>query len=70
MRETISNLAARLRHSGFRRIHRCVVVNAGAIRERTIEDGKLTSVVLGDGTELLVGPNFRELQPPAGELGV
>ncbi len=70
MRETISNLAARLKHSGFRRIHRCVVVNDRAIRERTMEDGKLTSVVLDDGTELLVGPNFRDRQPrEAGELG-
>ena len=60
LRETISNLAAKLKHSGFRRIHRSVVVNEGAIRERTIEGGKLTSVVLGDGTQLLVGPNFRE----------
>ena len=61
MRETISNLAARLRSSGFRRIHRCVVVNNRAIRERNVQDGRLTSVVLEDGTHLLVGPNFRDL---------
>ena len=70
MRETISNLAARLKHSGFRRIHRCVVVNNQAIRERNLQDGRLTSVVLDDGTHLLVGPNFREQQrPEAEELG-
>lgn len=70
MRETISNLAARLKPSGFRRIHRCVVVNNQAIRERNLEDGRLTSVVLDDGTHLLVGPNFREHQrQEGGELG-
>jgi DNA-binding LytR/AlgR family response regulator len=70
MRETISNLAARLKASGFRRIHRCVVVNNQAIRERNLQEGRLTSVVLDDGTHLLVGPNFREHRPPeAEELG-
>jgi two-component system LytT family response regulator len=70
MRETISNLAARLKPSGFRRIHRCVVVNNRAIRERNLQDGRLTSVVLDDGTHLLVGPNFRQHPPPEGkELG-
>jgi two-component system, LytTR family, response regulator len=64
LRETISNLAARLKHAGFRRIHRCVVVNEGAVQKRNIHDGRLTSVVLGDGTQLLVGPNYRELQGP------
>jgi two-component system LytT family response regulator len=67
MRETISNLAARLKPSGFRRIHRCVVVNNQAIRERNLQDGRLTSVVLDDGTHLLVGPNFREHPPHEGE---
>ena len=70
IRETISNLAARLKPSGFRRIHRGVVVNNRAIRERNLQDGRLTSVVLDDGTHLLVGPNFREHPPlEAGELG-
>jgi len=64
MRETISNLADRLRHAGFRRIHRCVVVNDRAVQKRNLHDGRLTSVVLGDGTQLLVGPNYREQQPP------
>ena len=67
MRETISNLAARLKPSGFRRIHRCVVVNNRAIRERNLQDGRLTSVVLDDGTHLLVGPNFRQHQRLEGE---
>ncbi|MBZ5511245.1 MAG: LytTR family transcriptional regulator DNA-binding domain-containing protein [Acidobacteriia bacterium] len=67
MRETISNLAARLKPSGFRRIHRCVVVNNRAIRERNLQDGRLTSVVLDDGTHLLVGPNFRQHPPLEGE---
>ena len=70
LRETISNLAARLKYAGFRRIHRCVVVNEQAVLERNIQDGRLTSVVLGDGTHLLVGPNYRETQPPEpGVLG-
>jgi hypothetical protein len=50
--------------------HECVVVNDRAIRERTIQDKRLTSVVLGDGIQLVVGPNFREHPPrEAGELG-
>ena len=60
LRETISSLAARLKNAGFRRIHRSVVVNDRAIRERAVEGGKLTAVVLADGTQLLVGPSFRE----------
>jgi hypothetical protein len=46
------------------------MVNNQAIRERNLQEGRLTSVVLDDGTHLLVGPNFREHQPhEAEELG-
>ncbi len=58
-RETISNMARQLEPSGFTRIHRSVVVNERAILRRRAADGVLSSVVLLDGTELMVGPNFR-----------
>jgi len=58
-RDTISNLARQLEPSGFTRIHRSVVVNERAVLRRKGEDGVPSSVVLLDGTELMVGPNFR-----------
>ncbi len=61
-RETISNMAKLLEASGFTRIHRSVVVNERAVLRRKSADGVLFSVVLLDGTELMVGPNFRRNQ--------
>ena len=60
LRDTISNMAAKLERSGFVRIHRGTVVNTDAVRGRTISDGVVQGVILDDGTELPVGPNFRQ----------
>lgn len=67
LRQTISNMAARLEPSGFVRIHRGTVVNASAVRGRAISDGVVHGVILADGTQLPVGPNFRQ-QFIGGEL--
>jgi two-component system LytT family response regulator len=62
LRETISNMAAKLQGSGFIRIHRSMIVNDRAVKHRIVNDGR-ASVVLWDGTELFVGPNFRDHVP-------
>lgn len=62
LRETISNMADKLEQSGFTRIHRSVVVNDLAVKER-----RSSSIVLSDGTELMVGPNFRDNLVPGAE---
>jgi two-component system LytT family response regulator len=65
LRETISNMANRLQGSGFIRIHRSMVVNDRAVKHRmATDDGRVDSLVLWDGTELFVGPNFRDHIPP------
>jgi len=64
LRETISNMATKLQGSGFIRIHRSMVVNDRAVKHRIINEGRVASVVLWDGTELFVGPNFRDHIPP------
>jgi hypothetical protein len=63
MRSPISSIAARLEPFGFTRIHRCILVNASAIDSRNMMNGKLTSLMLRDGTHLQVGPKFRDCLP-------
>jgi hypothetical protein len=41
-----------------------MVVNDRAVKHRIVNEGRVASVVLWDGTELFVGPNFRDHIPP------
>lgn len=59
IRETISGLCSKLDPTQFARIHRSVIVNVSQVRELSVSHDIPTSVVLQDGTELPVGPNFR-----------
>jgi two-component system LytT family response regulator len=58
-RESMRHAAARLNRCGFVRIHRGAIVNSAAIRFQIVENGVPLSVVLADGTQVQVGPNFR-----------
>ena len=59
MRETITNVEARLACSGFVRIHRAALVNINRVRELcSLSKGEFT-VVLVDGTELKLSRNYR-----------
>jgi two-component system LytT family response regulator len=59
IRETMNGLCSKLDPTQFARIHRSVIVNTSQIRELSGSHDAPTSVVLMDGTELPVGPNFR-----------
>ncbi len=60
IRETMNNLCSKLDPSLFTRIHRSAIVNTSRVREVAVSNSAATRVVLQDGTELPVGPNFRE----------
>jgi two-component system LytT family response regulator len=59
IRETMNGLCSKLDPTQFARIHRSVIVNVSQVRELSVSHDIPTSVVLQDGTELPVGPNFR-----------
>ena len=59
VRETMNGLCSKLDPTQFTRIHRSVIVNVSQVRELAVSHDVPTSVVLQDGTELPVGPNFR-----------
>jgi two-component system LytT family response regulator len=59
MRETIAAMELRLALSGFVRIHRSTLVNAGRVKElRPLDKGEYT-VVLDDGKELKLTRHYR-----------
>ena len=59
LRETITAVEARLRHCGFLRIHRSVLVNVKRVKElRPLSKGEFT-VILADATELKLSRNYR-----------
>lgn len=65
IRETMTNLCAKLDPTQFARIHRSVIVNIAHVSDVVVGAGGTTAVALYDGTRLPVGPNFRQV---AGEL--
>ena len=60
LRETMSNLAARLDSSRFLRIHRSTLVNVARIRELQPWFHGDQAVILKDGTQLTLSRTFRE----------
>jgi two-component system LytT family response regulator len=61
IRETMTNLCSKLDPTQFLRIHRSVIVNIAQVRDMAVSSNGATAVVLQDGTQLPVGPNFRHL---------
>jgi two-component system LytT family response regulator len=60
IRDTMTSLVAKLDPTQFARIHRSAIVNMSQIREIAVNRDVATAVVLNDGTELPIGPNFRQ----------
>ena len=61
MRSSIRSVATRLRRLGFVRIHRGTVVNRRAVRSQVLPDDGVPLVVLEDGTQLAIGPRYRDV---------
>jgi len=57
----MTNLCSKLDPTQFLRIHRSVIVNIAQVRDMAVSSNGATAVVLQDGTQLPVGPNFRHL---------
>lgn len=65
MRETISNLEARLDPARFARIHRSALVQLARIREIRAQPGGQSEVTLADGTRLTLSRRYRRRLPPS-----
>ena len=59
IRETMSGMTSKLDPAQFARIHRSFIVNRANVAGVLRKEGAATAVLLSNGTELPVGPNFR-----------
>lgn len=70
LRETMSNLEAKLDPRTFVRIHRCTLVNRNCIREVRHLDNGQSLVALDDGTTLRVSRGYRHVLNQFASLAV
>jgi DNA-binding LytR/AlgR family response regulator len=59
IRETMSGMTSKLDPAQFARVHRSFIVNRAHVTTVLRKDGAVTSVLLTNGTEIPVGPNYR-----------
>ena len=59
LRETMSSMTSKLDPAQFARVHRSFIVNRAHVTTVLRKDGTATSVLLSNGTEIPVGPNYR-----------
>ena len=59
IRETMSGMTSKLDPAQFARVHRSFIVNRAHVTSVLRKDGAATSVLLSNGTEIPVGPNYR-----------
>jgi len=59
IRDTLSGMRSRLDPSQFARVHRSFVVNRSHVRSVVRKEGAAMGVLLSNGTEIPVGPNYR-----------
>ena len=59
IRETMSGMTSKLDPAQFARVHRSFIVNRAHVMSVLRRDGAATSVLLTNGTEIPVGPNYR-----------
>ena len=59
IRDTLSGMGSRLDPSQFARVHRSYVVNRSHVRSIIRKEGAALSVLLSNGMEIPVGPNYR-----------
>ena len=60
IRETMTGIATRLDPSRFVRVHRSFIVNLSHVLEMVATEGSGAFAKLSNGTEVPVGPNYRE----------
>ena len=59
IRDTLSGMGSRLDPAQFARVHRSYVVNRSYVRSVVRKEGATLSVLLSNGMEIPVGPNYR-----------
>lgn len=59
IRDTLSGMRSRLDPMQFSRVHRSFVVNRNHVRSVVRKEGAAMGVLLSNGTEIPVGPNYR-----------
>jgi two-component system, LytTR family, response regulator len=59
IRDTMSGLTSKLDPAQFTRIHRSFIVNRAHVASVLRKEGTAMTVLLSDGTEIPVGPNYR-----------
>lgn len=59
IRETMSGMTSKLDPAQFARIHRSFIVNRAHVARVLRKDGAAMTVLLSNGTEIPVGPNYR-----------
>ena len=60
IRDTMNGISAKLDPSQFARVHRSFIVNLSQIQNVVTREGSTTSVILTNGMEVPVGPNYRD----------
>ncbi len=60
IRDTMTGISAKLDPSRFARVHRSFIVNLSQIQHVVTREGSTTSVILSNGMEVPVGPNYRD----------
>jgi two-component system, LytTR family, response regulator len=60
VRDTMTGIFAKLDPSRFARVHRSFIVNLSQIQNVVTREGSTTSVILSNGMEVPVGPNYRD----------
>jgi two-component system LytT family response regulator len=60
IRDTMAGISAKLDPSQFARVHRSFIVNLSQIQNVVTREGCATSVILSNGMEVPVGPNYRD----------
>ena len=59
IRETMSGMTSKLDPAQFARIHRSFIVNRAHVASVLRKEGAAMAVLLSNGTEIPVGPNYR-----------
>jgi two-component system LytT family response regulator len=59
VRETMSGLTSKLNPEQFARVHRSFIVNRAYVTSVLRKEGAATAVLLSNGVEIPVGPNYR-----------
>jgi two-component system, LytTR family, response regulator len=60
IRDTMTAISAKLDPSRFARVHRSFIVNLSQVRDVVTREGSSTFVILSNGMEVPVGPNYRD----------